>query len=100
MQFARRQGERYYLHPVDRAYAFERIPRGEPEDWKAKGAPRYTQFTLLHRGAEYFKQARLRPQNIKQLDDLAPQLAEYELRYAGQEYDLAAYVLMSIDREF
>ncbi|HEX6289575.1 MAG TPA: TIR domain-containing protein [Herpetosiphonaceae bacterium] len=97
MQFARKQSERYYLHPVDRKYAFDRIPRGEVEDRSARGAPRYTQFALLHRGAEYFKQARKPEKNWKTLADLEPQLAEFELRYAGEDYEVAAGVLLVID---
>jgi tetratricopeptide (TPR) repeat protein len=97
MQFARKQGDRYYLHPVDRAYAYERIPRGEPADRSAKGAPRYTQFALLHHGAEYFKEARKPKKNWKMLADLEPQLAEFELRYEGEDYDVAAEIALTID---
>ena len=32
MHFARREAERYYLHPVDQAYALGRIPKGDEFD--------------------------------------------------------------------
>jgi tetratricopeptide (TPR) repeat protein len=98
MQFVRKQGPLYYLHPVDRAYAFERIPRGDLNDRETRGAPPYTQFALLHRGAEYFKQGRLPEKNWKTINDLAAQLAEFDLRYAAEEYDTAAGVLLPIDK--
>lgn len=96
MQFVRKQGQLYYLHPVDRAYAFERIPPGTPDDREAR-VPPFTQFALLHRGAEYFKQSRLPEQSWKTINDLAAQLAEFDLRVAGQEYDMAAGVVLPIE---
>jgi tetratricopeptide (TPR) repeat protein len=97
MHFARREAGRYYLHPVDRAYAFARILQGEESDRFAEDSPPYTQFALLHRGAEYFKQARKPCADWKTIEDLAPQLAEFDLRYAGQDYDTTATVLLDID---
>ena len=32
MHFCRKEAGRYYLHPVDRAYAFARVPKGEESD--------------------------------------------------------------------
>ena len=107
MQFVRKEGSRYYQHAADRAYALSRIPKGKKQDAKAvktpssrtKRVPRlapYTQYALLHRGAEYFKQARQPRETWKKLDDLTPQLNEFELRYAGEDYDTAASVLSEI----
>jgi len=107
MHFARKEAGRYYLHPVDRAYAFARVPRGEklvsdssPLTGEGSGERYFTQFALLHRGAEYFRQARKPRAEWKTLDDLAPQLAEFDLRCAGQEYDTAADVLTDIDFDY
>ncbi len=97
MQFVRKEEGRYYLHPADRAYACGRVPMGEESDRYPADSPPFTQFALLHRGAAYFKQARKPRQEWKTLDDLAPQLAEFDLRCAGQEYNLAAEVLLEID---
>jgi tetratricopeptide (TPR) repeat protein len=99
MQFARKEAGRYYLHPVDRAYAFGRVPEGNIVDRRVQSAP-YTQFALLHRGAEYFKQTRKPRAEWKTIEDLAPQLAEFELRYEGQDYDAAADVLTDIDFDY
>jgi tetratricopeptide (TPR) repeat protein len=97
MHFARREAGRYYLHPVDRAYAFARIPEDVESDRLAEDSPPFTHFALLHRGAEYFKQARKPRADWKTIEDLAPHLAEFDLRYAGQDYDTAAAVLLDID---
>ena len=56
-----------------------------------------TRSALLHRAADYFKQARKPRADWKTLDDLAPQLAEFDLRCAVGEYDTAADVLTDID---
>jgi tetratricopeptide (TPR) repeat protein len=98
MQFVRREAGRYYLHQVDRDYALSRVPAGEPADRDADPAP-FTQQALRHRGGDYFEQTRTPRENWKTLDDLAPQLAEFELRYQGQDYDTAAQVLLGIDFE-
>ena len=99
MQFVRREAGRYYLHQVDRDYALSRLPAGDPADRDADPAP-FTQQALRHRGADYFKQTRTPRENWKTLDDLAPQLAEFELRYQGQDYDTAAQVLLGIDFDY
>ncbi len=100
MQFARKEAGRYYLHPVDRKYAFDRIPKGEESDRQGKGVHLFTQFALLHRAANYFEQARTPREEWKTIEDLAPQLAEFDLRCAGQDYDTAASVLLSISFDY
>jgi tetratricopeptide (TPR) repeat protein len=99
MQFARRDVGRYYLHQVDRDYALGRIPQGQPADRDAAEPP-FTRFGLRHRGAEYFEQTRQPRETWKRLDDLAPQLAEFELRCQGEDYDTAASVLLEIDFDY
>src|SRR5215213_2661750 len=97
MQFARETDGRYYLHPVDRTYALSRVPRGEPSDRDDAAAPPYTQFALFNRAAEYFAQSRLPREDWKTIEDLAPQLAEFDLRCAGEDYDTAGWLLLEID---
>jgi tetratricopeptide (TPR) repeat protein len=99
MQFVRRDAGRYYLHQVDRDYALSRISEGQPDDRDAI-EPRFTRYGLRHRAAEYFEQIRTPRESWKQLDDLAPQLAEFELRCQGQDYDTAASVLLEIDFDY
>src|SRR5206468_5535 len=59
MQFTRKEGASYYLHPVDREHALTQVPLGEIGDRnQAESAP-FTQFALRHRAAEFFKKTRL-----------------------------------------
>ena len=96
MAFVRRDAGRYYLHQVDRDYSLARIPAGESADRDADPPP-FTQTALRHRGANYFEITRTPRETWKTLDDLAPQLAEFELRWQGGDYDTAATVLAGID---
>jgi len=96
MQFVRREAGRYYLHQVDRDYALSRLPDGEPSDRDADPPP-FTRQALRHRGAGYFEQTRTPREDWKSFDDLGAQLAEFELRYQGGDYDTAAQVLLGID---
>lgn len=96
MHFVRKEAGLYYLHPVDRKYVFTRIPKGETSD-RETNTPTFTQYALLHRGAEYFKQVRKPAEKCKTIDDLAPQLAEFDLRCDGQDYNMAAHILFEID---
>ena len=99
MQFVRRDAGRYYLHQIDRDYAQSRILEGVPADREAKTPP-FSRFALQHRAAEWFKLARKPRETWKTLEDLAAQLAEFELRCAGEDYDTAAAVLLEIDFDY
>jgi tetratricopeptide (TPR) repeat protein len=92
MQFARREAGRYYVHQLDRDYALTRIPEANTSE---PGA--LTRIALTRRAADWFKQTRKPREEWKTLDDLAPQLSEYELRISGDQYDEAAAVLLEVD---
>ncbi len=106
MQFVRKEATHYYLYPVDREHALSRIPKGGPDDriitdqlskTEIEGASVFSQYGLLDRGAQFFKETRLPREDWKSLDDLAPQIAEFELRFKSQDYDTALGVLLEID---
>jgi tetratricopeptide (TPR) repeat protein len=99
MQFARRDAGRYYLHQVDCDYALERVPPGQAADREAEPAP-FTQHALRARGADYFQETRTPRETWCSLEDLAPQLAELELRQQAADYDTAAQVLLDIDYDY
>jgi tetratricopeptide (TPR) repeat protein len=99
MQFVRRDAGRYYLHQVDRDYAVQRLPVGEAEDRIAE-PPTFSQYALRERAAEYFRQTRTPRETWKTLDDLAPQLGEFELRCQAGDFDTAATVLLEISNEY
>ena len=96
MYFARRDAGRYYVHQVDREYALARIPPGQREDADAR-REQFTRYELRARAAGYFEQTRTPRDSWQSLDDMAPQLAEFELRCANADYDAAATVLATID---
>ncbi len=102
MHFVRKETDtrRYYMHHVDCAYAVSRILAGEVSDREKTEAPPFTQFALRHRGANYFKEVRIPCEKWKTIDDLAPQLAELDLRRKGEDYDTAASVLLEIDSNY
>ncbi len=101
MHFVRKEAGRYYLHPVDREYALSCVPRGEAGDREIldEKTP-FTQIALADRGANYFAETRLPQENCKTLADLAPQLAEIDLRCVAEDYDTAATVLKNIDYDY
>jgi tetratricopeptide (TPR) repeat protein len=100
MQLVRKEERRYYLHPVDCEYALSRVTKGEETDRDKRGTPPFTQFLLYHRGANYFKEIRRPQETLNYIDDLDPQLAEIDLRYAGRDFDTAVLVLLEIDFKY
>lgn len=97
MALVRKEEGRYYLHPVDRAYALGQVPPGEAADRaNLDRAPLFSRIALADRGAGYFKATRLPQKAWRSLAELAPQLAEFDLRCAAGDYDTAAEVLREI----
>ena len=92
-QLVRFQDGHYYLHPVDREYARSRLPAGDPGD----SAAAFTLAGLQARAADYYAQIRTPRESWRTLDDVRPQLAEFELRCDTGDYDTAATVLADID---
>jgi tetratricopeptide (TPR) repeat protein len=99
MHFARSDAGRYYLHQVDRDYALGQIPSGQPGELDG-GPVRFTRYALQARAADYFEQTRTPRESWRSLDDLAAQLAEFELRSANADYDTAAEVLDDISFDY
>lgn len=97
MQLVRKHEGRYYLHPVDREYALSRVPEGKPADRDERTSPPFNRYALRNRGGDYFRQVRTPSEGWKTIDDLKPQLAEFDLRYEGADYETAAAILLEID---
>jgi len=96
MHLVRKERDRYYLHPVDSAYAFERVPVGTSAD-RDVSPPPFTRIALTHRAADYFVEVRTSSDTWRTIDDVSAQLSEFELRCAVEEYDAAVHVLLQID---
>src|SRR4029077_11226529 len=92
-QLVRFQDGHYHLHPVDRDYARSRLPAGDP----AESAAAFTLTALQARAGDYYAQIRTPRESWRILDDVRPQLAEFELRCDTGDYDTAATVLADID---
>jgi tetratricopeptide (TPR) repeat protein len=82
----------FHLHPVDRAYALGTIPPGQPGDPSTV----FTLAGLRARAAEYYAQIRTPRETWRTLDDIGPQLAEFDLRCEAADYATAATVLVDI----
>jgi tetratricopeptide (TPR) repeat protein len=92
-QLARFRDGLYHLHPVDRDYARSQLPAGSPGDAPAA----FTLTGLQARAADYYTQIRTPRESWRTLEDIRPQLAEFELRCDTGDYDTAATVLAGID---
>jgi tetratricopeptide (TPR) repeat protein len=95
-QMVRFYDGRYYLHPLDREYARAQLPGGRPGDSLAA----FTLTGLQARAAEYYAQIRTPRLSWRTLEDVRPQLAEFELRCDTGDYGTAATVLHGIDFEY
>ena len=85
-QLARFQDGHYCQHPIDREYARGQLPPGTPGDSPAA----FTLAGLQARAADYYAQIRTPRESWRSLDDIRPQLAEFELRCDTGDYDTAA----------
>ena len=116
MQFARRESGRYHLHPVDREYAIARVPKENNvtaenaknaeenilslRSWRPWRLETWTQKDLVTRAANYFRETRKPRETWKKIEDLEPQLNEFDLRCAAEDYDTAVSVLLDVDYEY
>ena len=94
MFFVRKEAGRYFLHPMDTEHALSLLP--STLSAQTSGAVSFDARTLRMRGADYFKQIRKAAEQWKSLDDLLPQLAEFDLRFAAGEFEEAWYIISSI----
>jgi tetratricopeptide (TPR) repeat protein len=93
MHFARRDSGKYYLHTADREYALSTIPETQADT-------AFSRHDLALRAADYFAQARKPRTEWKKLEDVAAQLAEFDLRCTAEDFNTAASVLNEIDSEY
>ncbi|MBC8447743.1 MAG: tetratricopeptide repeat protein [Chloroflexi bacterium] len=83
----------YSLHPLDRDYAYRKLPNNEAAD-------AYNRRNLELRAADFYMGIRKPESEWKTIDDLAPQLAELEHRVRAGDYDSACRVLELIDHDY
>ncbi len=85
MHFVRQEGPRgnrkYFLHPVDRDYALERVPKGDrrdPTEVIESNEWEFTRCGLYLRAAYYFLQKSVPDEEWQAPQDLDPNLAAFE----------------------
>jgi hypothetical protein len=87
---ADRRTKEITLHPIDREHAYSQLAG----DGLA-GAPSFARHDLHRRAAEYYRSQRLVANDAwKVMDDLEPQLCEFEHLVAAGEFDEAALLLV------
>ncbi len=87
----------YYLHPLDREYAYAQIPE---TNRAATDQPNFTRNQLELRAAAYYAALR-KPQNAwLSMRDLTPQLAEFEHYLRGGQPQDAFALLELIDQDY
>jgi len=99
MHFVRAEAGNFFLHPVDRTYALGRLPAGEDSDRFEFGEPVFTRIGLAKLAADYFSTTQLPREQWKKLEDLRPQLDEFDLRCESGDWDTAANILIDIDTD-
>ncbi len=78
------------LHPIDQDYAYSQLPEeGE-----------YSRQALERRAADYYVQLRTPEETWKTINDLEPQLVEFEHRTRVGDYDEACRILDLIDFDY
>ena len=96
LQIIRKNRGRYYLHPVDAEFSLAQIPETLLLPSGEADPHGMTRKALRGRVAEYFCEIRKPMQEWASIQDLEPQLAEFDLRCRAEQYDAAALLLLAI----
>lgn len=91
---ASRATEEYSLHPLDREFAYGHLPPGDDEP------DAYTQRNLELRAADWYVKQYRSEDEWHTIEDLAPQLAEFEHRIRARDYDQACLTLDTIEYDY
>ena len=86
---------RYSLHPLDHDYAYHQIPDVPDEEPDS-----YNRRNLELRAADFYARLRKPESEWQTIDDLEPQLAEFEHRVRAGDHDDACRVLEPIDSDY
>jgi tetratricopeptide (TPR) repeat protein len=92
----------YLIQSADRIHAYRQIPT-RPDDAppvaSAGDAP-YDRTAVESRVADYYQSIRRPVDELRSIDDLAPQIAEYRHRLRAGEFDAALELLDTIDQPY
>jgi tetratricopeptide (TPR) repeat protein len=81
------------LHPLDREYIYGRLPGGDEPN-------AYNKRNLELRAAAFYASIRKPEREWKAIDDLTPQLSEFEHLVRAKDYDGACQLLETIDHRY
>ena len=84
-----RVSEKVFLHALDEAYAYENLPRGHG----------YSVEALERSAADYYARLGTTPKNWKSIEDVEPELREFEHRVRAGDYEAAAIVLERLNAD-
>jgi tetratricopeptide (TPR) repeat protein len=96
LQIVRKDRDRYYLHPVDSEFALAQVLDEASLPTGSLGTTAMTRKALFGRAAEYFREIRKPKTEWDSIQDLEPQLAEFDLLCRSEQYDEAAALLLAI----
>jgi tetratricopeptide (TPR) repeat protein len=82
------------LHPIDQDYAYSQLPD------QTETEANYTRQALERRAGDYYIQLRTSREMWESIEDLEPQLTEFEHRIRAGDYDHAGRVLSPIDFDY
>jgi len=88
---------RYSLHPLDRDYAYRQIPDVPDPD---KEPDSYNRCNLELRAADFYASIRTPESEWQTIEDLEPQLLEFEHHVRAEDYDDACILLELIDSNY
>jgi tetratricopeptide (TPR) repeat protein len=100
MQLVLKEAGRYRLSPVERGYAYSRIPPGQAADVESGDPAPFTRSGLLGRAIAYVQQTTVPVEKWRGIEDVAPQLTEIDLLCTSGQFDAAARLLRRIDYGF
>ncbi|MGB7291033.1 MAG: tetratricopeptide repeat protein [Thermodesulfobacteriota bacterium] len=83
--------DNFELHPLDQQYAYSCIPDEGGE---------YTKQALHKRAADFYEKMRKPASEWKTLEDLQPQLDEFDQRLKSKEYDRSCRLLNTVDKNY
>jgi tetratricopeptide (TPR) repeat protein len=92
-----RTSGRYSMRDADIAYSLSQTDPGSQAVPTDGEPPPFTRCVLYRRAADWFRDKRIPEDHRKTREDLDPHLTEFELRFAGGEYDAASDVLAEVD---
>jgi tetratricopeptide (TPR) repeat protein len=94
MGFAHRQGQSYYLQPIQRQYVLQQIPA--LRSWNEHSDLAFSRDLLYARAADYFAEVRKGDQRDAP-EDVSTALDEFELRCYAGDYERAGRLLLEVD---